>query len=174
MRLTKLEEHVSGPSEEGMPTATAQASEQGSSRQRCRATVSASGTTANGKDGINTDQDAQQATRSELEQLLADLPTRNQDRPRRSAAPSCVCGEIPSKCLDRAGWATEQQARFSPPNGQAKEVVCRGEELVATSSNPSKSQCALQGWKSCSHSNIPNWDITMFPFIPLASNIKSV
>ena len=157
--LRKLEEHVSGPSEEGMPAGTAQAPEQGSGRPRCRATASASRSTANGKDGINTDQEAQQATQHELEQLTADLPTGNQNPPCRSAVPSCVCGEAPSQCLDRVGWGTEPRAYFSPSNGlqtTRKEVFCRGGELVAASSSPSKPQCAFQGWQSCSHSNIAN------------------
>jgi len=64
--------------------------------------VSASQSRADGKDGRNIDQDTQRATLRELEQLPADLPTGNQDIPGRSAAPSCVCGEAPSQCPDRA------------------------------------------------------------------------
>lgn len=48
------------------------------------------------------------------------------------------------------------------------EVFCRRGELAATSSSPSKPQCALQVLQSCPHSYIPNQDI------PLASNINSV
>lgn len=90
--LRRLEEHISGPQEGGMTAETAQ---QGSSRQRYRLTASASRSTANRKDSINTDQDVQQATRQKLEQLVADLPTWNQDLPCKSAAQAVFVEESP-------------------------------------------------------------------------------
>lgn len=92
--------------------------------------VAASRSTADGRDDANAERDAQRATRRDLERLLADLPTGNRALPCRSAAPSCVCGEA------RTGWATEQQACFSPSNRcptTRQDVFCKGRVLVAAS-----------------------------------------
>lgn len=88
----------------------------------------------------------------------------------------------PPVAKPRPGWhrpGTEHQAPHSTSNGLQntnKAGVCRGTSYLKQSFKAARilgvfTQCAHRGWQS--GSNIPNWDVTMFPFflLPVILNL---
>lgn len=88
----------------------------------------------------------------------------------------------PPVAKPRPGWhrpGTEHQAPHSTSNGLQntnKAGVCRGASYLKQSFKAVRilgvfTQCTRRGWQS--GSNIPNWDVTMFPFflLPVILNL---